>query len=105
MLNEQLISKVINESLRKKIFSLISLYEIARESQKLEGNKYEMIKMNFQNSIQRLESNLDKKYSDSGICSTGNCVPSIYNCIIKKCCISKTVLTQIITSFQSVVIL
>ena len=32
MLNKQLISKVINESLRKKIFSLISLYEIARES-------------------------------------------------------------------------
>ena len=42
-----------------------------------------MIKMNFQNSIQRLESNLDKKYSDSGICSTGNYVPSVYNCIIK----------------------
>ena len=58
-----------------------------------------MIKMNFQNSIQRLESNLDKKYSDSGICSTGNYVPSVYNCIIKKRRISKRVLTHIITSF------
>lgn len=42
-----------------------------------------MIKINFWNSIQRLESNLDKKYSDSGICSTGNCVPSVHNCIIR----------------------
>lgn len=39
------------------------------------------IKINFWNSIQRLESNLDKKYSDSGECSTGNCVPSVHNCI------------------------